>query len=148
VRFVEVVLDGWDTHQDNFGRTQQLMKALDPAMAALIRDLGERKLLDSTLVMWMGEFGRTPTINGNEGRDHFPQAWSAVLAGCGIRGGTVYGQTDPDGTKVVGKPVNVPDFFATVATALGLDPNKSKDAPSGRPISISNGGAAIRELLA
>jgi hypothetical protein len=148
VRFVEVVLDGWDTHQDNFSRTTDLMKALDPGMSALIKDLEQRKLLDSTLVMWMGEFGRTPTINPNDGRDHFPQAWSAVLAGAGIRHGIVRGQTDTDGTKVVANAVGVPDFFATVATALGLDPTKSKETPAGRPISISDSGKVLRDLLA
>jgi len=148
VRFVEVVLDGWDTHQDNFGRSARLCGQLDPAMAALIRDLAERNLLDSTLVVWMGEFGRTPRINGNEGRDHYPQAWSTVLAGGGVRGGIVYGATDSDGTKVADRPVAVPDLFATIASCLGLNPGHTVMTPVGRPIAITDKGAPIRELLA
>jgi uncharacterized protein (DUF1501 family) len=148
VRFVEVVLDGWDTHQDNFNRTTKLMGTLDPAMAALIKDLSDRNLLDSTLILCMGEFGRTPKINANEGRDHFPGAWSAVMAGGGVRGGTVYGQTDAEGTKVVDKPVIVPDFYATVATLLGMNPAKSFQTPVGRPISITEKGTSIRDLIA
>jgi hypothetical protein len=148
VRFVEVVQDGWDTHQDNFGRTERLLKQVDPAMASLIRELDERRLLDSTLVIWMGEFGRTPRINGNDGRDHYPQAWSAALAGGGVRRGIAYGQTDAEGAKVVDKPVTVPDFFATLATLLGLDPRKSFMTPVGRPISITDSGTPVRDLIA
>lgn len=148
VKFVEVVLDGWDTHQDNFGRTTKLMGTLDPAYAALIKELDERKLLDSTLIIWMGEFGRTPKINGNEGRDHYPQAWNAVLAGGGVRGGTVYGQTDGDGAKVVDKPLPVCNYFATIATLLGMNPGKSFMTPVGRPIAITEKGQPVRELIA
>jgi uncharacterized protein (DUF1501 family) len=142
------VLDGWDTHQNNFERTTRLMGTLDPAMAALIRELEARKLLDSTLIIWMGEFGRTPKINGNEGRDHYPQAWSAALAGGGVRGGLAYGQTDADGAKVVDKPVLVPDFFATIATLLGMNPGKSFMTPVGRPIAITEKGTPVRDLIA
>lgn len=148
VKFVEVVLDGWDTHQDNFTRTQNLCKQLDPAMATLIQELNERKLLDSTLVIWMGEFGRTPRINPNEGRDHYPQAWSAVLAGGGIRGGIAYGATSSDGTQVVEKPLTVPDYFATIAAALGMDPKKVYISNVGRPIAITDKGTPVAELLA
>jgi uncharacterized protein (DUF1501 family) len=148
VRFVEVVLDGWDTHQDNFNRTTKLMGTLDPGMATLIKELDERKLLESTLVITMGEFGRTPRINPNEGRDHYPQAWSAVLAGGGIRGGQAYGATDAEGGKVVDKAVHVPDLFATIATLLGLQPDKSFMTPVGRPISITEHGTSISELIA
>src|SRR5579872_4819988 len=97
VKFVEVVLDGWDTHQNNFDRVGKQAATFDPAMASLVKDLQQRNLLDSTLIIWMGEFGRTPKINGNDGRDHYPNAWSAVLAGGGVRGGQAYGQTDGDG---------------------------------------------------
>lgn len=148
VRFVEVVLDGWDTHQDNFNRTQKQMSIYDPAMAALIKDLKQRDLLDSTLIIWMGEFGRTPKINPNEGRDHFPGAWSAVMAGGGVRGGQSYGATDADGLKVADKPVQTADFFATVATLLGMNPAKSFMTPVGRPISITEKGTPIRDLIA
>jgi uncharacterized protein (DUF1501 family) len=147
VRFVEVVQDGWDTHQDNFGRTERLLKQVDPAMATLIRELDERRLLDTTLVIWMGEFGRTPRINSNDGRDHYPQAWSAVLAGGGARRGVAYGQTDAEGARVADKPVTVPDFFATLATLLGMDPRKSFMTPVGRPISITDSGTPVRDLM-
>jgi hypothetical protein len=147
VRFVEVVLDGWDTHKDNFGKTQKLMGALDPALAALVRDLDERQRLDSTLVMCMGEFGRTPKINGDDGRDHHPAAWSAVLAGGGVRGGVVVGATNEDGEKVVERPTTVPELMATAATLLGLDPDKQLPTPLGRPVAVTDGGKPIRELL-
>jgi hypothetical protein len=148
VRFVEVVLDGWDTHNDNFTRVAKQMTTYDGAMAALIKDLQQRNLLDDTLIVWMGEFGRTPKINANEGRDHFPGAWSAVLAGGGVRGGQTYGATDEQGMKVVDKPVQVADFFATVATLLGMNPAKSFMTPVGRPISITEKGTPIRDLIA
>ncbi|MGZ3406592.1 MAG: DUF1501 domain-containing protein [Polyangia bacterium] len=147
VRFVEVVLDGWDTHKDNFGRTQKLMGALDPALATLVRDLDERKLLDSTLVMCMGEFGRTPRINGDDGRDHHPAAWSAVLAGGGVRGGVVVGATSDDGGKVTSRPTTVPELLATATTLLGIDPQKSFATPLGRPITITDNGKPIPEIL-
>ena len=148
VRFVEVTLDGWDTHQDVFGRTKKLMGTLDPAMSALLDDLQRRGLADSTLVVWVGDFGRTPNLNGNEGRDHFPNAWSAVLAGAGIRGGIVHGETDAQGAKVVKDAVTVPNLLATIATALGLDPADVAQSPAGRPISLTDGGAPVRAILA
>ncbi len=147
VKFVEVVLDGWDTHQNNFERTEGQMAALDPAFAALLDDLTTRGRLASTLVACMGEFGRTPTINANDGRDHWPQAWSAALAGGGVRGGVVRGATDDDGAKVTTAPTTVPDLLATMATLLGLDPAHTETSPAGRPISLTDGGTAIRELM-
>lgn len=96
----------------------------------------------------MGEFGRTPRINANDGRDHWPNAWSAVLAGGGIRGGNVHGATDPVGGNVVGAATTVPDLLATMATLLGLDPAHSETSPAGRPVSVTDGGTPIRELLA
>ena len=148
VRFVEVTLDGWDTHQNNFDRTKKLMETLDPAMSALLDDLERRGLASSTLVAWMGDFGRTPKINGNDGRDHHPAAWSAVLAGAGIRGGVVHGETDADGAKVVKDAVTVPNLLATIATALGLDPNDTVMSPVGRPISLTDDGVPVKALLA
>ncbi|HEY8090197.1 MAG TPA: DUF1501 domain-containing protein [Polyangiaceae bacterium] len=147
VKFVEVVLDGWDTHQNDFERTQKLMATLDPAFAALLDDLGSRGLAGSTLVACMGEFGRTPRINANDGRDHWPGAWSAVLAGAGIRGGMVHGATDEDGAKVAGAPTAVPDLLATMATQMGLDPGHTEMTPVGRPISVTDGGTPIKALL-
>jgi uncharacterized protein (DUF1501 family) len=147
VKFVEVTLDGWDTHQDVFGRTKRLMGILDPAMSGLLEDLQRRGLLDTTLVAWMGDFGRTPNINANEGRDHHPSAWSAVLAGAGIRGGVVHGETDATGDKVVKDAVSVPNLLATVATTLGLDPADIAQSPAGRPIALTDGGTPVKALL-
>jgi uncharacterized protein (DUF1501 family) len=147
VRFIEVVLDGWDTHQNDFERTRTLMGTLDPAFAALLDDLGSRGLLASTHVACMGEFGRTPHINGNDGRDHWPGAWSAVLAGAGVRGGVVHGATDDDGAQVAGPVTSVPDLLATMATIVGLDPAHTEMSPVGRPISVTDGGAAIRAVM-
>jgi hypothetical protein len=147
VRFVEVTLDGWDTHKDNFGRTKTLMSTLDPAMSGLLADLERRGLLNETLVVWMGDFGRTPRINDNDGRDHFPGAWSAVLAGGGIRGGVVHGETDADGAKVVKDAVPIQNFLATLAHPLGLTPDDTAVSPAGRPISITDNGLPIKSLL-
>lgn len=148
VRYVEVSLDGWDTHQDNFGRTEKLMKTLDPAFSSLILELEKKRLLSSTTVMWLGDFGRTPRINGNEGRDHFPGVASAVLAGAGIRVGQVYGHTDATAEKVVDGAVTPANLLATMASVLGLDPNDAAISPAGRPIAITDGGSPIRQLLA
>jgi uncharacterized protein (DUF1501 family) len=148
VKFVEVVQDGWDTHQDNFNRVARNCGMVDPGMTSLLKDLADRKMLDSTLVIWMGEFGRTPRVNANEGRDHYPQAWNAVLAGGGVRPGIVHGQTDAEGARVVDKPVAVPDFFATIASLLGMSPEKAVMTPIGRPIAITEKGVPVRELIA
>jgi uncharacterized protein (DUF1501 family) len=148
VKFVEVVLDGWDTHRDAFTREQKLMGMLDPAMAALVKDLEQRGLLSSTIVACMGEFGRTPKINGNDGRDHHPGAWSAVLAGGGIKGGVVHGETDADGDKVVRDPETVADLMATMVSLMGLDPTASVMTPIGRPIAITDQGTPMRAILA
>jgi uncharacterized protein (DUF1501 family) len=144
VPFVEVSLNGiadqnilgWDTHRGNFPAVQRLCEVLDPAWATLLTDLRQRGLLESTLVVWMGEFGRTPVINGNQGRDHFPGAWSTVLCGGGIRGGQVIGRTSPDGMTVEERPVSVPDLLATVCRALGVDPRKQNLSNVGRPIRL------------
>jgi uncharacterized protein (DUF1501 family) len=139
VKFVEVTLGGWDTHQNNFERVRQLSGQVDPAMSALIRDLNDRSLLSNTLVIWMGEFGRTPRINARAaqpGRDHYPRAWSCVMAGGGIRGGQVVGRTDAEAATVVERPVSTFDFMATVCRALGIDHNKQNIAANGRPIRI------------
>jgi uncharacterized protein (DUF1501 family) len=147
VKFVEVVLDGWDTHQNDFERTKALMATLDPAFAALLDDLGARSMLGTTLVACMGEFGRTPRINANDGRDHWPGAWSAVLTGGGVRGGVVVGATDEDGAKVAGTPTGVPDLLATMTQQMGLDPGYTEMSPAGRPIAVTDGGTPIRALV-
>jgi hypothetical protein len=148
VPFVEVTLDGWDTHVDNFTRTRVLTAQVDAALSALIADLEARQLLARTLIVWMGEFGRSPTLGPNEGRDHHPAAQSVVLAGGGVRPGLVYGATSPLGDRVVKDPVTVPAFFATVATLLGLDPERELISPQGRPIALADTAGPVRALLA
>jgi hypothetical protein len=139
VKFVEVTLGGWDTHNNNFERVRQLSGQVDAGMSALVRDLRDRRLLDNTLVICMGEFGRTPRINARgpvPGRDHYPRAWSSVMVGGGIRGGQVIGRTDAEAATVVERPVNVFDFMSTVCRTLNIDFNKQNHAPNGRPIRI------------
>ncbi|MGL4550145.1 MAG: DUF1501 domain-containing protein [Gemmataceae bacterium] len=155
VPFVEVNLTGvggagagWDTHQNNFDQLKALSAVLDPAWATLMDDLADRGLLDTTTVVWMGEFGRTPKINGNRGRDHWAVSWSTVLAGGGVRGGQTVGKTSADGMEVSDKPVGVPDFLATVGRALGLDVEKTNPSNVGRPIRFVDPGAKpIEEVL-
>jgi hypothetical protein len=147
VRCVEVNLDGWDGHVANYELHRSKIKVLDPAFAALLRDLSQRKLLDRTIVLCCGEFGRTPKINLAGGRDHWPTGFSLALAGGGIRGGKVLGETDPEGVKDCVKPTQVEDVHATVFSALGLNPAKENVAPAtGRPVKLS-AGKPIRELL-
>ena len=148
VKFVEVSLDGWDTHSNNFEQTEGLLNVVDPAFATLVKDLEDRNLLDETIVLWLGEFGRTPRINENEGRDHFPNGWSAVIAGGGVRGGRAIGATNADGTAVVERPVSVPDLFASLCFALGIDYNNQNYSRAGRPIRVVNNGSVVNELFA
>jgi uncharacterized protein (DUF1501 family) len=156
VAFVEVALSaapgnvaGWDTHADNFNQVRALSQVLDPAWASLMKDLRERGLLDSTMVVWMGEFGRTPKINPNGGRDHFPMAWSVVLGGAGIKGGQVVGKTDAGGEAVADRLVTVADLYATICAGVGIKHTKENISPEGRPIPIvDRGGAPIKELVA
>lgn len=155
VSFVEVTLSstpdasvGWDTHSDNFNNVKSLCDVLDPAWATLMVDLKQRGLLESTLVIWMGEFGRTPQINTTTGRDHFPGAWSTVLGGAGIGGGQVVGDTGPDGMAVVDRPVTVAELYATICKSLKIDHEKDNYTPEGRPIGIvDEGGQPISELV-
>jgi hypothetical protein len=150
VPFVEVALGeglAWDTHQDNFKKVKELSGELDTGWAMLMTELSERGLLDRTTIIWMGEFGRTPAINPNAGRDHFPTAWSCVLGGGGIKGGQAYGKTSADGTKVEENPVEIGDVLATLCTALGVPPESENTTPSNRPIKVAE-GTAIEALLA
>ncbi len=144
---VEVQLGNWDTHDSNHSRCQDLAGQCDPAFAALIDDLKERGRLDDTLIVWMGEFGRTPKVNPRDGRDHFPKAFNAALAGGGIRGGQAIGKVAADGSAVAERPVTPPDLFATIYTALGLDPNKENNSAIGRPIMLADHGKPVHELL-
>jgi uncharacterized protein (DUF1501 family) len=151
VSFVEVSLGGWDTHQDNFDRVKRLSQQVDPAMSSLVRDLKERGLLEDTLIIWMGEFGRTPRINtrgAKPGRDHYPRAWTSLLMGGGIKSGQVIGKTDREGASVVDRRISTIDFLATVCAILGINCNKQNHTPSNRPIRIVDKGSnPIKELL-
>jgi uncharacterized protein (DUF1501 family) len=153
VPFIEVSLGGdndidWDTHQNNFNLVRTLSGTLDAGWSALMDDLKDRGLLDSTLLVWMGEFGRTPKINGNNGRDHYPRAWTAALAGGGVKGGQVVGKTSKDGTTVEERLVTVPDFLATVVRALGLDPTVQNLSNTGKPIwLVEKSARPIKEVL-
>jgi hypothetical protein len=151
VRFVTTVNGRsiiWDTHEDNFNRLKtKLVPPMEQAFTALLDDLSERGLLESTLVVWMGDFGRTPRINKKAGRDHWPQCYSMVLAGGGIRGGQVIGESDRTAAHPKTFPVTPADIHATVFTALGYDPHAiTYLSPEGRPFPLSE-GEAIRGLL-
>jgi hypothetical protein len=157
VPFVEVNLGaipqnpgGWDTHGQNFQNVQRLSEVLDPAFASLLGDLHDRGMLEETTVVWMGEFGRTPRINPQQGRDHFPNAWSTVIAGGGVRGGQAFGRTSADGMTVEGpRPVSTRDFLATVCKAIGIDHTRQNMSNAGRPIRIVEQGAVpVDEVLA
>ena len=155
--FVEVSLSsagnnngglGWDSHQNNFDQVKALSEVLDPAWSTLITDLKTRGLLETTTIVWMGEFGRTPKINREQGRDHFPNAWSVVVGGGGIRGGQVIGRTSDDGMTVEDRPVSVAEVLMTVCRALAVDPMQQNMSNIGRPIRLVNPDAQpIKELL-
>jgi hypothetical protein len=138
----------WDTHLDNFGRLKnKLVPPMEQAYAALLDDLSERGLLDSTLVVWMGDFGRTPTINKDAGRDHWPQCYTVVLAGGGVRGGQTLGSSDKIGAHPADHPVTPADLHATIFKALGYDPHAiTYHTADGRPTLLSD-GVVIREVF-
>lgn len=147
VPFVEIGHSGYDTHADNFTGHKGLLPPMEQGWAALLQDLSERGLLENTLVVWMGEIGRTPNINNRAGRDHYVRAWSTALAGCGVKGGLVYGETDKEGRDVTQGQVSEGDFFATVYQALGIDPTTEHFAGS-RPVPIAPfGSSVVQELL-
>ncbi len=148
VRVVEVEFGGWDMHRGLFENLPARAEILDRAMAALLDDLAERGLLESTLVVLATEFGRTPKINDNAGRDHHPAVFSCVLAGAGVRGGVVHGASDERGFAPDSGAVTVADFNTTVAAAAGLPFEREFFAPSGRPFKIGGGGTPVREVLA
>jgi len=147
VTFVEVTVGNWDTHNDVFPRTRELAGQVDQPFAQLIGDLEQRGMLDSTLVVWMGEFGRTPRINPRAGRDHYPKAFNVALAGGGVRGGQIIGETNPAGTQVIDRPVKVPDLFQSFCQSLKIDASTENMSSIGRPIKIVDGGQAVGELF-
>jgi uncharacterized protein (DUF1501 family) len=147
VRFVELRLGGWDTHADNFNQVQALAGPLDAGLSALVADLDSRGLLSQTLVVCLGEFGRTPQINGDNGRDHWSDVFSCVMAGGGLAVGQAVGASDAEGAQVKDRPVTIPDLHATLLTTLGVDPAKQYTTPDGRPIRLTNGGKTVKELV-
>lgn len=147
VRFVEVTLGGWDTHTNNFERVAENSRILDQSLSALLTDLEQRGMLEKTLVVLTTEFGRTPKINANEGRDHNPTAFSSVLVGGGIQGGQFYGKSDEIGKSTEADRVNVQDFNATIAYALGLPIYETIYSATGRPFHIADKGQPILKLF-
>lgn len=148
VRFVTIGFSGWDTHDNNFGRLKKpLLPTLDQAWSALLEDLYQRGLLDSTLVICAGEFGRTPRVNGAAGRDHYAPCNVVGFSGAGIRGGSVVGKTDSKCEQVVGAPHSTMDYAATIYQLLGIDGAKEYQLDDGRPLPINNAGRPIREAL-
>ena len=148
VPFVEVNLGGWDNHQNIFTTLEnQRLPTMDRAMSALVEDLDQRELLQDTVVIWMGEFGRTPRINGNTGRDHWARSWSVVVGGGGIKPGIAVGQTNEDGTRVEGQSYSSEDLMSTVCRALGISLETTFTSRSGRPMKIANGGKVIKDLI-
>ncbi len=147
VTCVEVSHNGWDTHDNNFERVRNLCGQIDQPMAQLIADLKQRGMLDRTLVIWMGEFGRTPKINPRGGRDHYPRAFNVALAGGGIRGGQVIGSTDAGGEAIADHPVSVQDLFQSFCKSLGINPALENMSAIGRPIKIVDGGQPVTQLF-
>jgi RNA polymerase sigma factor (sigma-70 family) len=148
VPVVEITMGGWDTHQDNFNLVQKRSIELDFAWSALLKDLEKRKRLETTLIVWMGEFGRTPRINANMGRDHWPASFSVVLAGGRIKGGQVIGKTSPDGVKITERPVSPAELLATIYQAVGIDPAKEYRSNTDQKVPlVKKGTKAVKELL-
>lgn len=147
VTFIEVQSNGWDTHGNELATLKNLIPPVDQATAALLADLKARGMLENTLVIWMGEFGRMPHINLTGGRDHFPSAFNLALAGSGVKGGQIIGATDKLGSAVAERPVTVPDLFCTFCQILGIDARKENQSNVGRPIPIVEGGEVVKEVM-
>ena len=148
VRFVEVQYGGFDWHSDAFTKADEMLPVLDQAYSALLNDLAQRGLLESTLVVIATEFGRTPKIDNDSGRNHFPKAFSFALAGAGIKGGSIYGETDETASKVISKKTSAADFNATIAAAMGLPHQQILYSENKRPFKMSGkNGTPISEIL-
>jgi uncharacterized protein (DUF1501 family) len=149
VPFIEVDYGGWDNHQNIFPTLADTkLPVVDQAMSGLVIDLEQRGLLKDTTIVWMGEFGRTPRINGNTGRDHWARGWSVVVGGGGIKGGLAVGQTNSEGTGVDSEPYSSEDLMATICRAMGISLETTFQSKSGRPMKIANSGKLIKEVLA
>jgi len=148
VPFIEVNLGGWDNHQNIHTILKDTrLPVLDQGMSALVEDLEQRELLKDTAIIWMGEFSRTPRINGNAGRDHWARSWSVVVGGAGMNGGIAVGATSDDGTKVITDPYSSQDVMASVCKALGISLSTTFTSNSGRPMKIANSGKIIKDLF-
>jgi len=148
VPFVEVDLGGWDNHNGIYPILKDnKLPVLDRAMSALVEDLAQRELLQDTVVIWMGEFGRTPRINQNAGRDHWARSWSCVVGGGDIKPGLAIGETSSDGTAVETEPFSSEDLMATVCRGLGISTETTFTSKNGRPMKIANGGKIIKDLV-
>tara|TARA_R110002111_G_scaffold247140_4_gene310120 strand:- start:10168 stop:11448 length:1281 start_codon:yes stop_codon:yes gene_type:complete len=145
--FIEVRSNGWDNHANISEVITPNSQQVDAGMAALIADLKQRGMLERTLVVWMGEFGRTPKINARAGRDHYPRVFSAALAGGGVKGGQVIGASTADGSAVQDRPVTTTDLFCSICQSLKVDPKKENMSPLGRPMKIVDGGTVVTELF-
>tara|TARA_Y100001972_G_scaffold45503_1_gene56196 strand:+ start:1043 stop:2245 length:1203 start_codon:yes stop_codon:yes gene_type:complete len=147
IKFIEINNGGWDTHVDNFTKLDNKLKEVDDALSALVLDLDSEGLLDSTLIALVTEFGRTPNINVNNGRDHHPQCYSTVLIGAGVKGGYVAGETNKTASKVTKDPYTISDINATIAHLLGIKTEEEKISPNGRPFKVANKGSVIKDIL-
>ena len=148
VPFIEVGLGGWDNHQNIHATLRDTkLPELDQAMSALVEDLEQRELLQDTAIIWMGEFSRTPRINGNAGRDHWARSWSVVVGGGGLNGGLAIGETNSDGTRVETEPYTSQDVMASVCKGLGISLQTTFTSQNGRPMKIANSGKIIKELF-
>ena len=151
--FVEVIStgsksdQGWDTHKLGFEQNPLLCREVDPAYAALLADLHDRGMLDNTLVVWMGEFCRTPKLKSDGGRDHYSEGWQVGLSGAGVKTGQVIGATDSDGVHVTDRPIGVQDLFVTFCHILGLNPREEYYTNDNRPLKLVDGGELIGELV-
>jgi len=148
VPFVEVDLGGWDMHNGVFAALEKKLPELDKAMSALVEDLVQRGMWKDTAVIWMGEFGRTPRINGNTGRDHWARSWSTVVGGGSFKEGIAVGATNSDGTQVESEPYTSQDLMASVCKSLGISLDTTFTSRNGRPMKIANSGKVIKELFA
>ena len=148
MRFVQVNRGGFDTHNNNFPAMQAHGDVMDPALGSLIEDLAASGKLEKTMVIMLSEFGRTPRINNNAGRDHHASCFSCFMAGGGIKGGQVIGKSDEDAMQPADRPVNPNDLHATVCHALGIDHTKEVETPLGRPMRlVSEGAKPVMELF-
>ena len=148
IKFIEINNGGWDTHVDNFTKLDNKLKEVDDALSALVLDLASEGLLDSTLIALVTEFGRTPNINVNDGRDHHPQCYSTVLIGAGVKGGYIAGETNKTASKVTKDPYTISDINATIAHLLGIKTEEEKISPNGRPFKVANKGNIIKDIIA